>query len=297
MAMWDPVGQCLRYLHGEEGIDDEFVTLRKLVVEGELELPEDALNSALHAGEQEGLSSTVPPSAYGQFGGTLVATTEPTALGCGLPQPKVPAILDVQPSSSHVMPIVSPEMLSTIASQLAIKDGPPTAQQMLLPLFMQALTQKAEAVPLTEPAATAKATVHKKTVLPKDVTTLLFNECNFGGRKLDGMLRNSESILRQANDPTNAWHWAHAEAKKLQVAMDSVVTIAEKSQEAVQTSSLKALQKQGAQDAHDFLIEHKAALTSASKTLGEPLAELVAMHKAKLNSREPAVKKAKKAER
>ena len=60
-AMWDAAGGCMRYLHGEEGVDDEFVTVRKMLVKGEMDVPDEILSKALVAGH------TTPSIQYGLF--------------------------------------------------------------------------------------------------------------------------------------------------------------------------------------------------------------------------------------
>ena len=60
-AMWDAAGGCMRYLHGEEGVDDEFVTVRKMLVKGEVDLSNEILSKALVAGH------ATPSIQYGLF--------------------------------------------------------------------------------------------------------------------------------------------------------------------------------------------------------------------------------------
>ena len=62
-VMYDGVGKCMRYLHGEEGVDDEFCTAKKLVLSGELDIPEEIIQKALEQGRSEGLTDEIPLGA------------------------------------------------------------------------------------------------------------------------------------------------------------------------------------------------------------------------------------------
>ena len=201
-----------------------------------------------------------------------------------------------------------------LAKQFASSDGM-GAQQMLIPLLLSTLggaTTKAKedaATKAKEDAATkAKddaATEHKREEdaatkakeeaaakakaalkVAKNKEELLFTECNFGGKKLDGMIRHAESIVKQSKEPSNAWYWARDERARLSTAVGQVQAVVDQSQECIQTSTLSALTLKcgGAERVNVFLGSHKQSLNAASLVLSRPLEEIVSMHKVRLKS-------------
>jgi hypothetical protein len=186
-------------------------------------------------------------------------------------------------------------MLSTLLAKAV--EGSIDPQELMVPIMLQALSHKAAAKSKTDeqgksevPPPDPKPTTEKKT---KTAEATLFGECNFGGRKLDGMMRHAGTIVKQAKDPDNAWHWAREEAKTLESAMNLASKVADECQEMVQTSTLQALQKKlsGPDKATTFLNSHKEALVNASKIIAEPLLQIVGMHKVKIAVIDEAKKK------
>ena len=115
----------------------------------------------------------------------------------------------------------------------------------------------------------------------------LFAECAFEGRKLDGMIRNASSIVRQTEDPQNKWKWAKDEVEVemgLVEAISAVQDVSEQCQEKVNCSNLYSLQVEygSLEAAHTFLLELKTELKRASEVITAPLNELNAMHKIKI---------------
>lgn len=286
-VLWDPVGKCKRYLHGEEGVDDEFVTLRNLVVRGDVDLPQDVLAQALKAGENEGLCAIIPPDAPSGVDNIEAGNSHPPAQGVEAPTPAA--------SGRPEAPEQKPNPFSDLMQQLSSSATAP--QHKLLPLMMElyasASVEKPAEKDETDPDKDKKDK-NEKDKKDKKVKThgaQLFTECNFGGRKLEGMIRHAETIIKQSKDETNAWSWAKDESKRLEDAVSKVKDVSDKCQESVQTSTLHALEKKkGSPDAaKEFLILHKEALTDAATVISEPLSEIVAMHKAKINKQAKSV--------
>ena len=299
LVLWDPVGKCKRYIHGEEGVDDEFTTLRKLVLQGDVDLPQDVLAHALQAGESEGLSALIPPDAVACKG--LSALIPPDA-GLGVPTPSATTKLKIEPSTSPAAGVGVPTPLASDSSAeranpvktllQEMKKSATTPQQKLLPLVMELYAQaddsQAEADDTKEEdKENNKAKRGKADKKERKHEVQLFNECNFGGRKLEGMIRHAESIVKQSGDAANDWSWAKNEASKFEAVLNEVRSVADLSQALVQTSNLQALQKKkgSLEAATMFLAEHKNALSDASKLISEPLSEIVAMHKAKISAK------------
>ena len=62
----------------------------------------------------------------------------------------------------------------------------------------------------------------------------LFAECAFEGRKLDGMVRNGKSIVKQSKKTQNKWKWAKDEVEVemgLVEAISAVQDVSEQCQE------------------------------------------------------------------
>ena len=264
-VLWDPVKKCKVYIHGEEGIDDEFITLRKLVVQGDVDLPQETLLNALNIGEKEGFTAEIPHDAVSELEQVPAIQSQTdngpdkegvgladAFAGVGLPTPAAGVGLPTPAAASGQNPhAASIPLMATVAAELANKSGG-NANQSLIPLMMQALVQSAtpqqtaadqdkdkepEVKPEVKPAAPKPKPKPKKKM---EVT--LFTECNFGGRKLDGMIRHAQTIIKQASEPeeaNNDWHWARDECRRLQSAVDAVTDIAYQSQGSVQTSSIQ----------------------------------------------------------
>ena len=67
MVLWDSSAQCMRYLHCEEGIHDQFIidNARKMGSEGDMNVDEHVLQEALAIGKNEGLTDKFPIGATG----------------------------------------------------------------------------------------------------------------------------------------------------------------------------------------------------------------------------------------
>ena len=50
-VMWDPFAQIKKYLHFEQGMSDKFTQARKLILSGDMDMPEDAMKAALASGQ------------------------------------------------------------------------------------------------------------------------------------------------------------------------------------------------------------------------------------------------------
>ena len=326
-VMWDPCRKCMCYLHGEEGIEDEFVTMRKMLLEGEVDMPQEMLLNALQHGEGVGLSADIPEIAKQQRGAlTAGLGVEPlapmptTSLGVGTPTPSTTPITPVAPtpSATPIAPGVGPPTLAPgvgpptpiQGAGLPTPDGPLAAasqllaqaassslapQELIFPMML-ALANTPVKKENAEPPPNDPPSVEKPPKKPKAIRTageLLFTESNFGGRKLDGMRSHAASIIKQTQDETNAWHWATDEVKRLEHALAEIQAVADASQQHVLTSCFRALQKEQ-KDCITFLESHKKEVSVASEKLAQPLSELVGMHKIKITPPTIKEKKTKK---
>ena len=115
----------------------------------------------------------------------------------------------------------------------------------------------------------------------------LFAECAFEGRKLDGMVRNGNSIVKQSKNPQNKWKWAKDEVEVemgLVEAISAVQAVSDQCQEKVISSNLYSLQVEcgSTEAAHAFLLELKTELKRASEVITTPLNSLNQMHRIKI---------------
>ena len=248
-VMWDKDGKVMRYIYGVEGVEDEFTTLRQMVVKGDVDLPPETLRAALEAGEAEGFSANIPREAFGHFGhaaasvgekghspagpspGVAVAANDAKALAVAAGDAKEPAASKqdqtvVNSAENGDLFVQAKNMMTKQLLEDSL-NGTVDPRRMLLPILMQAMgpvdskasspdqaqadkisdAEKSEAQKSDAQTSDAQksdaepaAKVRPKPK-PKSPEMTLFAECAFEGRKLDGMVRNGSSIVRQSKDP------------------------------------------------------------------------------------------------
>ena len=59
-VMWDPTGQCLKYLHCQLGKSDIQTRARKSVLSADVEMDAETIRLAMQQAEEEGLSTEIP---------------------------------------------------------------------------------------------------------------------------------------------------------------------------------------------------------------------------------------------
>ena len=115
---------------------------------------------------------------------------------------------------------------------------------------------------------------------------VLFVECNFLGRKLEGMMNTAKGIKKQSEDPKNMWHWAKDQTTVLMDAVAKVTPVSDQCQALVVSSTISALllQCQGIEQTLVFLTNHKQALQTAVNIVEPPMKRMTNMHQAHLRS-------------
>ena len=120
----------------------------------------------------------------------------------------------------------------------------------------------------------------------KTAGEIIFSSCTIEGRKLDGMLRQADSIIKQTTQEGSQWTWAAQEVTTngLANACSQVRGVLNQNQEYIQNNTMAVLSLKfpDKTEVEPWLQAHADAIDESAKMLAPPLGNVLAMHKARL---------------
>jgi hypothetical protein len=118
----------------------------------------------------------------------------------------------------------------------------------------------------------------KKNPKIKSAEDVLWGQCVYGARKLDGMVRHAQNIVMHIGKASNGWGWATSEQASIEQAIDEVTTT---NAEGILllTSTLFILTQTKQKDTNSYMTNLIQQLQENCKKLYGPLTKLTDMHK------------------